>query len=58
VVELFRDWLAPHHPLKEDNAMSPVRQMRGGKEYDSELRTRMKANITPPRDVGMPVVGA
>ena len=35
VKELFKDWLATHAPLKAERAMSIVRAMRGGLEYDS-----------------------
>lgn len=42
VAELFREWLTVHHPLKEAHVMSLVKQMRGGKTYDSDFSTRMK----------------
>ncbi|RQR37116.1 radical SAM protein [Burkholderia sp. Bp9143] len=42
VAGLFREWLAIHHPLKENHVMSLIRQMRGGRDYDSDFRTRMK----------------
>nr|MBA2690659.1 radical SAM protein [Burkholderiales bacterium] len=37
---LFKDWLAEHYPLRADHVMSVIRQMRGGKEYDSDFATR------------------
>ncbi len=42
IAELFREWLAAHYPLKETHVMSLVRQMRGGKIYDSDFGTRMR----------------
>ncbi len=38
---VFRNWLAQHYPDRADHVMSLVRQMRGGKEYDSAFGTRM-----------------
>lgn len=42
VAPLFKDWLATHYPLKADHVMSLVRQMRGGKDYDSNFATRQR----------------
>ena len=42
IADLFREWLAAHHPLKEAHVMNLVRQMRNGKIYDSDYGTRMK----------------
>lgn len=42
IAELFREWLAAHHPLKATHVMSLVRQMRGGELYDSDFKTRMR----------------
>lgn len=42
VADLFREWLAAHYPLKEAHVMNLVRQMRGGKIYDSDFKTRMR----------------
>lgn len=39
---LFRDWLDTHFPLKADHVISRMRQMRGGRDYDSRFGTRMK----------------
>jgi DNA repair photolyase len=42
VKDLFREWLAAHLPGSADHIMSLVRQMRGGKDYDSTFGTRMR----------------
>jgi len=39
---LFREWLDLHAPDRADHVMSLVRQMRGGRDYDSDFRTRMR----------------
>jgi DNA repair photolyase len=39
---LFRDWLALHAPGRADHVMSLIRQMNGGRDYDSDFRTRMR----------------
>ncbi len=41
VKALFKEWLAVHAPLKADHVMSLVRQMRGGRDYDSTWGKRM-----------------
>ncbi len=38
--ELFKDWLSTHYPLKAEHVMSRLRQMRSGRENDSEFGTR------------------
>ena len=38
--ELFKDWLAVHYPLKAGHVMSRLREMRGGKENDSNFGSR------------------
>ena len=40
VAPLFKEWLATHYPLKADHVMSLVRQMRGGKDYESGFDVR------------------
>ncbi|HET7832133.1 MAG TPA: PA0069 family radical SAM protein [Gallionella sp.] len=40
--DLFKDWLATHYPLKAEHVMSRLREMRGGKENDSEFGTRFR----------------
>ncbi len=38
--ELFKDWLVVHYPLKAEHVMSRLREMRGGKENDSNFGSR------------------
>ena len=40
--ELWREWLQLHYPDRAAHVMSLVRQMRGGKDYDSAFGTRMR----------------
>jgi DNA repair photolyase len=42
VKDLFREWLAAHYPDRAHHVMALVRQMRGGKDYDSTFGTRMR----------------
>jgi DNA repair photolyase len=42
VKDLFREWLAAHYPDRAPHVMSLIRQMRGGKDYDSGFGTRMR----------------
>jgi DNA repair photolyase len=42
VAPLFKDWLSAHFPDRADRVMSRVRDMRGGKDYDSDFAKRMK----------------
>jgi len=42
VAPLFRAWLETHYPLRAAHVMSLVRQMRGGRDYDSTFGTRMR----------------
>jgi DNA repair photolyase len=42
VAPLFKEWLATHYPLKAEHVMSLVRQMRGGKDYDSTFGVRQR----------------
>ncbi|MDB5452668.1 MAG: nitrogenase cofactor biosynthesis protein NifB [Caulobacteraceae bacterium] len=42
IKDLFQEWLATDHPDRASRVMSLVRQMRGGKDYDSQWGTRMK----------------
>jgi DNA repair photolyase len=39
---LFQQWLALHYPLRAERVMARVREMRGGRDYDSDFATRMK----------------
>jgi DNA repair photolyase len=40
--ELWREWLQLHYPERAAHVMSLVRQMRGGKDYDSHFGKRMR----------------
>jgi DNA repair photolyase len=42
VAPLFREWLEAHFPERAQRVMNRVREMRGGKDYDSDFATRMK----------------
>ena len=42
--DLFKDWLATHYPLKAEHVMSRLREMRGGRENDSEFGSRFSGN--------------
>jgi len=42
IKDLFREWLEDKAPAKAKHVMSLIRQMRGGKDYDSQWHTRMK----------------
>ncbi len=42
IADLFQEWLASDHPDRANRVMSLVRQMRGGKTYDSQWGKRMK----------------
>lgn len=42
VAPLFQDWLAAHFPQRAERVMSRVRDMRGGKDYESAFSQRMK----------------
>ena len=40
--EIWREWLQLHYPDRAAHVMSLIRQMRGGKDYDSAFGTRMR----------------
>jgi len=42
IKDLFEEWLATDHPDRAARVMSLVRQIRGGKTYDSQWGKRMK----------------
>ncbi|MYM82910.1 PA0069 family radical SAM protein [Duganella sp. FT50W] len=42
VAPLFKEWLQAHFPERAQRVMNRVREMRGGKDYDSNFATRMK----------------
>ncbi len=44
VAPLFRDWLAAHHPLRAAHVMSLVRQIHGGRDYDSTFGKRQRGS--------------
>jgi DNA repair photolyase len=44
IKDLFREWLATDHPDRAARVMSLVRQMRGGKDYDTEWGKRMRGD--------------
>ncbi len=39
---LFQQWLQQHFPDRAERVMNRLRDMRGGKEYDSRFHTRMR----------------
>ena len=42
VKDLFRDWLAQHHPLRAEHVMSLAQQVRGGRDNDPAFGSRMR----------------
>jgi DNA repair photolyase len=42
VRDLFREWLIANFPDRSEHVFSLIRQMRGGKDYDSTFGSRMK----------------
>ncbi|NSX05160.1 PA0069 family radical SAM protein [Cupriavidus gilardii] len=42
VAPLFQQWLQAHFPDRAERVMNRVREMRGGKDYDSDFSTRMR----------------
>ncbi|HLP97694.1 MAG TPA: PA0069 family radical SAM protein [Sideroxyarcus sp.] len=40
--DLFKDWLATHYPLKAEHVMNRLREMRDGRENDSEYGSRFR----------------
>jgi DNA repair photolyase len=40
--DLFREWLKENYPDREKHVFKLIRDMRGGKDYDSAWGTRMK----------------
>jgi DNA repair photolyase len=42
IADLFQEWLATDHPDRASKVMSLIRQIRGGKTYDSQWGKRMK----------------
>ena len=48
VAPLFKNWLAAHFPDRAERVMNRVRDMRGGKDYDSDFSKRMKGEGSGP----------
>jgi len=42
IKDLFREWLREHFPDKEKHVISLIRDIHGGKDYDSTWGTRMR----------------
>jgi DNA repair photolyase len=42
VKDIFQQWLHRYYPDKAERVLSNIRQMRGGKLYDADFKTRMK----------------
>lgn len=42
VSPLFRQWLEAHFPERAQRVMNRIREMRGGKDYQADFRTRMR----------------
>ena len=42
VAPLFSEWLQLHYPQRAERIMARIREMRGGKSYDSNFASRMK----------------
>ena len=42
--DVFQQWLDLHYPQRAARVMARIREMRGGKDYDSNFATRMKGN--------------
>ena len=40
--DIWREWLQLHYPERAAHVMSLMRQMRGGKDYDSAFGSRMR----------------
>ena len=44
--EVFQQWLALHYPQRAERVMARLREMRGGRDYDSDFATRMRGSGT------------
>ncbi|MDF3823030.1 hypothetical protein P3G55_24260 [Leptospira sp. 96542] len=44
--DIFQQWLLTHYPDRAERVMARLREMRGGKNYDSNFATRMNGNGT------------
>ncbi len=44
--DIFQQWLQAHYPDRAERVMARLREMRGGKDYDSNFATRMRGSGT------------
>lgn len=44
--DIFQQWLLTHYPDRAERVMARLREMRGGRNYDSNFATRMNGNGT------------
>ena len=42
VKDLFREWLAEHHPQRASHVMSLIQDVRGGRDNDPNFGSRMR----------------
>ena len=42
VAPLFKHWLEQHFPQRAERVMARIQEMRGGRDYDADFRTRMR----------------
>ncbi len=42
IKDLFQEWLVAHFPLRAEHVMNRMRDLHGGKEYDSTFGTRQR----------------
>ena len=42
--EVFQQWLQLHYPQRAARVMARIREMRGGRDYDSNFATRMRGS--------------
>ncbi|MEO8855867.1 MAG: PA0069 family radical SAM protein [Burkholderiaceae bacterium] len=49
---LFQQWLESHYPQRAARVMARIREMRGGRDYDSDFSTRMKGYGTWAQLIG------
>ena len=42
VKDLFREWLAEHHPKRASHVMSLIQDVRGGRDNDPNFGSRMR----------------
>ncbi|WP_367380863.1 PA0069 family radical SAM protein [Stenotrophomonas cyclobalanopsidis] len=44
IKDIWREWLELHYPDRAEHVLSLMRQLHGGKEYDSSFGTRMRGS--------------